>query len=192
MQIQDGQVWVLGQRGAVQVDPETGALGRFVPLAERADDPIPLALWITPDGLVALRREGRIERYDLRTGKLAGLLPVRLAGAQFAIPTPAGVVLVSPPGKIALAEPERGQLVWDREFTASAPPVLDGDRLWAFVRERAGDHLYEVDLRTGAVGSQVALPEFGPTDVTKVGDDLWITSQSGKVMVVQTPPEKAG
>jgi outer membrane protein assembly factor BamB len=160
---------------------------------ERPGDPYALDLWITPEGLVVLRREGRIERYDLRTGKLAGLLPVRLAGARFLAPTPEGPVLVSPPGRVALAEPTRGQIVWDHDFDATAVwPLVDGHTLWAFVSERAGDRLYELDVRTGKIRSATRLPEFGSVDVTKADGHLWIGSQNGKVMVVQTPPRDGG
>ena len=53
---------------------------------------------------------------------------------------------------------------------------------------RAGDQLYAMDLRTGAIRSQTPLPEFGSVSAIKVGDALWIGSQNGKVMVVETPP----
>ncbi len=182
-------VWVLGRTGVLKVDAASGRVTQYVPLAERPGDPLPLDEWVTDDGLYALRREGRMERYDLRTGKLAQLLPVRLTGARLFVPTPEGFVMVSPPGRIALAEPERGAIVWDQRLdTNVAWPVADGRTLWMFATGRAGDQLYAMDLRTGAIRSQTPLREFGSVSAIKVGDALWIGSQNGKVMVVETPP----
>jgi PAS domain-containing protein len=193
VQIVGDQVWVTGRDGALKIDAVTARITRFIRVEERAGDPFPLALAATPDGLVALRREGRIERYDLGTGRLSGLLPVRLAGAKILTPTPAGPVLADGHGRIALAEPRRGAILWDRQLPGTAAwPMLDGRVLWTWVSESDGDWMYELDLRTGAIRSRTRLPEFGSTGIAKVGRELWIASQNGKLMVVETPPRKGG
>ena len=82
VQIVGDEVWVMGRDGVLRIDPATGRIAQHFAFAQREGDPFPQAAWVTPDGIVALRREGRIERYDAHTGRLDGLLPVRLADAR--------------------------------------------------------------------------------------------------------------
>jgi PAS domain-containing protein len=193
VQIVGDQVWVIGRDGVLRIDPGTGRIAQHFFFAQREGDPFPQAAWATPDGIVALRREGRIERYDPHTGRLNGLLPVRLADSRILVPTDAGPVLLTGHGRIALAEPRRGAIVWDRQLPGTAAwPFVDGRRLWTWVSESDGDWMYELDLRTGALKSRTRLPEFGAAGIVRVGRELWVTSQNGKLMIVETPPEQGG
>jgi hypothetical protein len=193
VQVAGDEVWVLGREGAQQIDPATGRATKYIPVAEREGDPSPLDLWITRDGLVALRREGRIERYDLRTGRLDGLLPVRLGDPRMFVPTDAGLVLADGHAKLALVELGRGRIVWDRQLpgTFAVPSVLGGT-VWTIANQGGGDRLYELSLRTGAIRSTTRLPEFGSVGLVSVRGRLWIPSQNGKVMIVETPPKDGG
>lgn len=193
VQIVGDRVWVIGRDGVLRIDPDTARIVQHFAFAEREGDPFPQAAFATPDGIVALRREGRIERYDPDTGRLDGLLPVRLADSRILVPSDAGPVLATGHGRIALAEPRRGAIVWDRQLPGTAAwPMVDGRTLWTWVSESDGDWMYELELRTGAVKSRTRLPEFGAAGIARVGRELWITSQNGKLMIVETPPEEGG
>jgi hypothetical protein len=164
----------------------------FIPLVERPGDPLPLDIWITPDGLVAMRRDGVLERYDLGTGKRDGLLPVRLAGARWFVPTDRGPVLGTIDGRLALADAEDGQIVWNRPLPGTGGGALAAfGSLWTQIGESDGPQLYEISPRTGEIRSRTRVPEFGAAAMTPVGDDLWIVTQTGKVMVVRRPPRTA-
>ena len=190
VQILDGTPWVVGATGALRIDPSGRRIEQYIPISERAGDPFPQGLAVTPDGLLALRRDGRFERYDLETGRLTGVVPVRLPDTRSFGLTDLGPVWIDGTGRLALADSrDRGRLVWDVRpgNGASAAPFAIGNTLWTHVTTTGdGDRLDAIDLRTGEQRSQTALPEFGAAGITRLGDDLWIATPSGKVMIVRT------
>ena len=186
--IVDGRPWVLTLAGAIEIDPATGRPESFVGLDRATQEEF--ALWTTiADGeLWVLTRSQRIDRYDLATGRKASSLPVRLAGAWAVIPTAEGLFFSGQHGELARADAKDGRITWRRQIgdTSTLPLVLDG-RIWVHASDVAAgrDRLVEMDPRTGRVLSSTGLPEFGIAGMTPVGRDLWITTPSGKVMIVR-------
>ena len=190
VQVNRDGVWVLGRTGVLKVDAASGRVTQYVPLEERPGDPLPLDEWVTDDGLYALRREGRMERYDLRTGKLAQLLPVRLTGAAALRPDRRGFRDGQPAGTDrARGAGARGDRLGpaarhERRLAGGGRPTRCGCSRpggpatsctrWTSAPARSA-------RRRGCRSSARSAP-------IKVGDALWIGSQNGKVMVVETPP----
>ena len=187
IQIVDGRPWVHTLRGTIEIDPATGRPGRYV-AARTAGEEFPLWTTIAEDELWVLTRSQRIDRYDLGTGRRTSSLPVRLEGAFAVIPTPEGLFLSGQHGELARADAKDGRITWRRQIgdTSTLPLVLDG-RIWVHASDIAAgrDRLVEMDPRSGRVLSSTGLPEFGIAGMTPVGRDLWITTPSGKAMIVR-------
>ena len=61
-----------------------------------------------------------------------------------------------------------------------------GDELWIHaVGDASPDRMLAFDLETGATRSATRLPEFGATGAARVGDELWVATPNGKVMVIK-------
>jgi hypothetical protein len=187
IQIVNGRPWVNTLRGAIEIDPATGRPGRFVAI-RTAGEEFPQWSIITEDQLWVLTRTQRIDRYDLATGRKASSLPVRLPGAWAVLPTPEGLFLSGPRGELARIDAADGRIAWRRQIgdTSTLPLVLEG-RIWMHASDVSGgrDRLVEMDPRSGKVLSSTGLPEFGIAGMTPVGRDLWITTPSGRVMIVR-------
>ena len=68
--------------------------------------------------------------------------------------------------------------------------VLDtGGALWAqgaYIRD-PGDRVWKLDPRTGSVLGSALLPTFGTMAMADVDGALWITTGSGRVVVLPLP-----
>jgi len=188
VQIIRGVPWAVGAQGAIELDPVTAAMRRFLPTELPAGEPYPLWITGTDTELWVLTREQRIDRYDLDSGRRAGSLPVRLPTAVGVLPYPQGTVLLGRTGELARIDPDDGRVAWRRTLgTMIGVPVLIDGTLWIHASDTDGgrDRLVEMDLETGRVLSSTGLPQFGAADLTRSGDDLWISSPAGHVMIVR-------
>ncbi len=182
--IADGVPWLVTDRGALRLDPATGKAAGFIKLPDEGARSVALA----QDGFWVLTRDARLLRYDLDSGRRVTELPVRLSGASGVIPTRVGPVLVTNDGRIARVSPIDGKLAWSRQVSAgfNPPGVEIGDELWIHaIGDAAPDRMIALDLETGATRSATSLPEFGSSGAARVGDELWITTPTGKVMVIR-------
>ena len=182
-----GRPWVLGPLGAVRLDPETLRPVQRIAVDPADGEPQPMFTALGEDGLWVLTREQRLKRYDLDSGRAMQELPARLPGAVAVTPTAAGPLLVTQQAEYALADPDDGRLVWRKTLgtSASGPPGIEGDTIFAHVTGTGGDRLVALDLETGETDYSLALPEFGIAGAANVGRQIWIGTPSGKVMIVQ-------
>jgi streptogramin lyase len=181
---EDGVPWVETDRGALRLDPATGAVAGFIPL--RAEGARAVALGA--DGFWVLTRDARLLRFDLDDGRLSADLPVRLQDASGVVPTAAGPVLVTADGRIARASLTDGELAWSRQASAgyTAPGIAIGDVLWLHsIGDASPDRMIAFDLETGATRASVRLPEFGAEGVARVGGELWVASPTGQLMAIR-------
>ena len=179
-----GVPWVLTSKGALRIDPATGEAAGFI----RVPGGDPRFVTLADDGLWVLTRDARVLSVDLDSGRQTASLPVRLQDALALAPTPAGPILFTADGRIARAALSDGRLAWSRQVSAgfTAPPVQIGGALWIHaVGDATPDRLIAFDVATGATRSETRLPEFGATGAARVGGDLWITTPTGKVMVIR-------
>jgi len=188
VQIIRGVPWAVGAQGAIELDPVTAEERRFLPIEVPSGEPYPLWIMGTDTELWVLTREQRIDRYALGSGRRTGSLPVRLPATVGVLPYPEGTVLLGRTGEIARMDPSDGRLAWRRTLgTMIGVPVLIDGTLWVHASDTAGGHdrLVELDLETGTVRSSTVLPQFGGAGLARSGDDLWVSSPAGHVMIVR-------
>ena len=86
-------------------------------------------------------------------------------------------------------DPDGGRVVWSRALPVRTVDnaVLAGGFVWAHGTDsRSGrDRLWRLDARTGALRGSVALPEFGAAGLAGVGDQVWVVSGGGALVVVR-------
>jgi len=185
VQVFAGAPWVVGPDRALRLDPTTGRLVARTPIPGGEQ---PFSVVGAEDGLWVLTREPRLIRRGLETGRREAALPVGLPGAVAALPTPAGPVLVTRAGELARADPGDGRIAWRRRVgqAVTGLPLVAGGTLWAHVSNapRGRDRVVELDLASGRVRNATAVPEFGASGIARVGRDIWVTTQIGKVMVL--------
>jgi len=186
IQIVDGRPWVLTAVGAIQLDPVTARPRGFVAIDQPAGEPYPMWAIIAGDELWVLSRSGTVDRYDLASARKTASDPVPVAGAWSVVPTDEGSLYGLQGGVLALAKGD--DVVWQRQLgTTSRIPFVMGGTVWVHASDMAGgrDRLIELDLRSGKVRSSTGLPEFGIMGLTVVGDDLWLGTPNGHVMIVR-------
>jgi len=184
IEIADGVPWLVTDRGALRLEPTTGKATGFIKLSDESARSVALA----EDGYWVLTRDARLLRYDLDSGRRATELPVRLNDASGVVPTTVGPLLVANDGRIARVSLSDGKLAWSRQVSAgfTAPGVQIGDALWIHaVGDATPDRAMAFDVATGATRAATRLPEFGATGAARVGNELWITTPTGKLMVIR-------
>jgi hypothetical protein len=187
IQIVDGRPWVLTARGAIELDPATARPRGFIAIDQPAGEPFPPWAIIAGDELWVLTRQATVDRYDLADGRKTQSDPVPAAGAWGVVPTSEGALYGIRDGVLALADDD-GKVVWRRQLgTGTSPPVVMGGTVWVHASDTEGgrDRLVELDLGTGKVRSSTGLPEFGIAGFAAVGNDLWLGTQNGHVLIVR-------
>src|SRR4051794_15779122 len=161
VQVAGGVPWVVGDRGALRIDPRSGRVARFVRIPQSGGEVLPSWVVVGPGGLWVETREGTLQRHDLASGQLLAELPLRVNGIEGVLPTAAGPVYNTFDGTLALADARTGAIRWQHSLGTglAGPPLLVGDTLWAHASETRSDRLVAVDLRSGAIRSTTGLPE---------------------------------
>jgi streptogramin lyase len=188
IQIDQGRPWVITSRGAIGLDPATGRPVSFVRILQPAAEVGPLLSFVHDGELWVLTREGTLDRYDLGSGRRTASEKVPLAGAQIVVPTDDGVIYGVAGGELVLVRD--GKEAWRRGLgNTVAPPLVLGGTAWVHASDMASgrDRLIELDVRSGKVRSSTGLPQFGVRGAATVGDDIWLSTPNGRVMIVRPP-----
>lgn len=191
LQIVDGRPWALTTAGAIGLDPATGRPQTFVKIRQPAGDAGPIWTIIDDGKLWVLTRAGTVDGYDLASGDRVERRPVPVPGAVLVGPTSEGALYGLRDGELALVR-ENGKVRWRQRLgSITTIPFVAGGTVWAFASDMAGgrDRLLQLDLRSGVVRSSTVLPEFGLAGITSVGDDLWLSTQNGRVTIVRPPSD---
>jgi outer membrane protein assembly factor BamB len=133
--------------------------------------------------------DGHIVRFDPLTGVVSAAVPLRLPplslqriGADRAV--------LSVGGSVVAVDPATGRRLWSRRLGYRVGTVIETRGvLWvqgADIRD-PGDRVWRLDPRTGAIRASALLPAFGTMGMAAVGDTLWVTAGSGRVMVLPLP-----
>jgi PQQ-like domain len=187
VQFLGGVPYLIGSDGALELDPATGRTVRYIKTELPAGEPFPL--WLTGDdeNLWLLTRDQRIVRYGLRSGRPEHTILMRLPAALGLVPTKAGLLLANGSGDIALVNRDDGGIEWQRPLgTAVNVPLVVGDTVYVHTVALGGgrDEIAVLDLHSGEIRSTVVLPQFGLAGMTVVGDDLWLSTPGGHVMIL--------
>jgi outer membrane protein assembly factor BamB len=178
-----GAVWVAGASGVVRIDPETGRVTQAI----AAPDQLVTTHFALLDGeLWALTQDGRLLNFDTRTGRPDGAVQLRLPAEAIDLSDgPGGALIATMPGALARIEPYPGHVVWrtrlDQRIEAWAGA---GGLIWT---RSSGEHnrLSAIDPETGRVRARVDLEGFGGTGIAATGDELWLSTAGGNVVVLR-------
>jgi hypothetical protein len=184
LQIGDGVVWVVGQSGALRIDPGSNAPDRFVSFARAA------ARGVVAEGgrIWELSVDGRLRQFDVRTGQTVSEVGVRVPADSRLFPSGPGTLTLIGDNRIALVDRSSGRELWHATLAGEIRSwIPDGDSLWAHAsRDSAGrDRLVRLDAGSGRLRGQVELPEPGVAGIARVGRDVWVATPGGKIVVVR-------
>jgi hypothetical protein len=192
LQIDRGRVWAIGLDGALRIDPVRNLPDRYVPLADRSGGP--RGTVTDGDRIWVLAADGRLRRLDARTGQAAGeLRGLAPEDAYLFAGPPGALTLLTAKNQLALVEQADGHIAWRVTLGDDIGRLLiDGGRLWVqFDRPLTSSgsttpsELVRIDAATGHPQGEVELPEPGVTGMAKVGQELWVGTPNGTIVVVR-------
>lgn len=184
IQISDREVWVVGDAGALRVNPATNAADRFVGLPEPGQG-------IVEDGDAVWARtaSGRLRLIDARTGRTVQEVRPPVSTNAMLVPGPPGRLALVDDARVTMLERANGKVLWRADLRGAAlgfAPAGD-DALWAYAA-RAPEHrdlLVRLDAASGHRTGRVELPEPGIAGLAGVGHELWVASPNGRISVVR-------
>jgi streptogramin lyase len=179
-----GAVWVGGQDGALRIDPRTNRVARTVALPGdfvRSD----FALW--RGGLWALTADGRLLRFDTRTGARMGEVRLALPQASRPLETAGDALVTTVSGGLARIDPYSGRVLWSRRLGQDLDTVGTeaGGLIWARSSGRLRDRLRAIDPDTGRVLTSLELDDFSGAGIAAIDDELWLSTVGGNVVVLR-------
>lgn len=174
-----GVVWMGYPQALMRVDLRRNAVTRTVPTSRSGFK----ALDGTSDGriLYIVRGDGRLLRFDARTGKRLSAVHAPAAGV---LGVAGGTVFLMGDSGVSAVDAATGRVRWTRDLHAQRinNGTLDGDTLWVHASDRL-DRLWRLDAGTGRVTGSLTLPEFGAASVVAVGKQVWTMSTGGDLQV---------
>lgn len=173
-------VWVVGPRGAFRLDPAANRFASVIDVGDHGYQAEGAAL--SPSDLWLSVSDGRLLRLDARTGARKGVLHAR------GLPVTVGHALIVMRDVVAARlDTTNGRATWQVPLGTTYAWAAASGALWVNGAARAGPfaRLTALDHRTGRVLRVVPTHEFQPSAVAQVGSDLWLTTLSGKVVVVR-------
>lgn len=176
-------VWIGDGARALRIDPSGERITRRVSL--RSGGLEARVATANERQFFVLGLDGRLTTFDGHTGaRLSSVVlrpPAQGLGA-------AGRYVVGGANETLLAyDPATGRAAWRRPLRAQLLDYthLFGATLWVHGGDRSGrDGLWRIDFNTGRITGTLALPEFGATAMTVVGDRLWVFTPGGKLEIV--------
>ena len=140
--------------------------------------------------LIAAAADGRLLRFDARTGRRAGSVPAPLPAPAVRATLGRRLVLSSH-GTWRLSAPRTGRVVWRRRLGFRAGAVVRAHGLlWVHsaALDDPGDRLTALEPVTGEVRATQLLPAFGTTGMVFQGGRLWLAAAGGRVLAVRLVP----
>jgi outer membrane protein assembly factor BamB len=180
----DRAVWAVSAEGALRLDPRTGAGRRLIARPAGGVEP----RWITlgDETLWVYGTDGTIRRFDGATGAPDGRLRPAVDGIQWFGDLGGDLIAMSGEGLVARLDGRTGAVRWQRR--AGERLHADGyglGRIWAYVtRPGRPNRLVALDPRNGAELSATRMPGFGATGLAVVGDEVWVSEDGGRTVVV--------
>jgi hypothetical protein len=188
LQIDRGVVWAVGLDGALRIDPTRNVPDRYVPLAGEPRGIVPdgEAVWV-------LGVDGRLRRYDARSGRSAGGVSLGVPAPSYLFRGPPGTLtLLSGKNQLALIERASGRIAWRVTLGEDIGWfIVDHGVVWVQFSSQGSagrvepQRLVRLDAGTGRRRGQVALPEAGVAGMARVGQELWVATPGGKIVVVR-------
>jgi hypothetical protein len=178
-----GVVWMAYPQALLRVDLRRNAVTRTVPISHAGFN----AFGAVSDGrvLYVTRGDGRLLRFDARTGKR--LSAVRASFGGWLMGVAGGTVFVAGDSGVTAVDAATGRPHWTRDLRAQSVNggTFDGTTVWVQATDRATtrDRLWRIDARTGHVTGSLTLPEFGAAGMVTAGKQVWTMSVGGDLQV---------
>lgn len=186
----DGVIWIIGPDGALRLDPRTNRITKAI--ARGSGYEISDAA-LTGRELWLLRADRRLLGFDAHTGARTHTLRVPGTGGlqtgELRTVGDALIVLADNEGAddILRIDPTTGHTLWHKLLTKVGPSVAAADAFWVPTADvhRTGIDVIGLDPRTGATREHVRVGrEFNATAFDRVGSELWLTTASGRAIVI--------
>jgi hypothetical protein len=180
-------VWVWGPDRLMRVDIRLEQVAKVIAVPDAYGEATGFAL-LGPEPVISTA-DGHLVRFDPLTGGELAVVPLHLSEPVLQQVSADGVVL-SVGGRVVAFDSPAGRLLWSRELGYRIGTVLEADgALWAqgaYIRD-PGDRVWQLDPRTGSVLGSALLPVFGTMAMADVDGTLWVTTGSGRVVVLPLP-----
>jgi outer membrane protein assembly factor BamB len=180
-------VWVWGPDRLMRVDTRLERVAKVIAVPDEYGETTGFAL-LGPEPVISTA-DGHLVRFDPLTGSELAVVPLHLS-APVLQQVSADRALLSVGGRVVAVDAPTGRVLWTRRLGYRIGTVLDtGGALWAqgaYIRD-PGDRVWKLDPRTGSVLGSALLPAFGTMAMAAVDGTLWITTGSGRVVVLPLP-----
>jgi hypothetical protein len=180
-------VWVWGPRDLLRIDARVDELAQVIHIADDEAEATGFAL--IGDQPVITTADRHLVRFDPRTGAEVAAVPLALDEPVLQQAS-AGRAVVSSDGTVAMVDPASGELLWQHRLGFRIGTVLQAHgALWvqgAYIRD-PGDRVWQLDPDTGATLGSALLPAFGSMAMAAIDDSLWVTTASGRLLVLPLP-----
>jgi hypothetical protein len=187
VQIDRDAVWIIGDTGVLRIDPGRNAPGRFVSVTDATGE-APHGTAMVGGSAWAFMLDGRIRRFDAKSGRIAGTLRVRRPRGSNLFGGHPGPLTIIGTKRVVALDPATARLLWRTTLEGDARwwTFADGV-LWMYVARHAlaPDRLVGLDGRSGRRVGQVQLPESDVIGMATVGREIWVAMPAGKIVVVR-------
>jgi outer membrane protein assembly factor BamB len=178
-------VWVPAPLELLRIDPRHNTIDRRIGLERQGFQAHGFAS--DQKQLYLLRADRVLLVFDATTG--ARVSSTRLASDGFLMGTADGAVLIATGTDVVAADARSGRTLWRTHMGGEQvnDGLLANGSLWihATDSDTNRDRLLRLDAHTGHVLGSLTLPEFGVASMAPVGNDIWIVTPNGRLMVVR-------
>jgi hypothetical protein len=177
------RVWVIGTAGALRIDPARNAADRFVPY----DGLLGLGAIAEGERVWVLADDGVVRELDARSGRETGKVRLRAPTGMRLWPGNPGQLALVGGDQLTLLESRQGRRLWRTSLPGVRAVMFDGSTAWAYqsLAPARPDELARLDARSGRRTGTVQLPAPDVVGMTKVGDELWVATAGGTIIVVR-------
>ena len=176
-------VWVGGAGGALRVDPKTNRVTQAV---AAPDELISSDFALASSGLWAITEDGRLLRFDTRTGTVISDVRLAVSDALDLSGGPGDALLATLPEALARIDPDTGRVLWRTRLGQRVNTwTAAGGLIWARSTGQVHDRLTAFDPDTGRVITSLELDDFGGTGIAAIDDELWLSTVGGNVVILR-------
>ena len=180
-----GVMWVFTPLELMRIDVRHNAIDRRIGLDRQGYQASGYAF--DQRLLYVLRADRVLLAFDAATG--ARISSTRLPVDGSSIGAADGAVLLTTGSEVVAVNVRSGQILWRADASGervNGGIVADGS-VWIHVTPRNGirDRVLRLDAHDGRVTGSLTLPDFGVAGATPVGDEIWIVSLNGRLVIAR-------